>query len=166
MGWMCNTSSSDLRRWASAVQGPLSHMICRLCSIRSCTAGPLPLWPTISQEAQQPGAETSDSTATTHQADVTTQPGCSQSGSCWCQGATFSCGESALPYPIQDGHTGEGDTICWCLCFRWHHEQCITILSIIKDTPWWLWNIDKWQIKWMILSCYHLQMAMVVYADC
>ena len=34
--------------------------------------------------------------------------------------------------------SGDGDMIPCCMCFRWHHEQCVTDGTIRQDTPWWL----------------------------
>ena len=36
------------------------------------------------------------------------------------------------------GRSGDGDMIRCCMCFRWHHEQCVSDGSIRQDTPWWL----------------------------
>ena len=36
------------------------------------------------------------------------------------------------------GRSGDGDMIRCCVCFRWHHEQCVSDGSIRQDTPWWL----------------------------
>ena len=36
------------------------------------------------------------------------------------------------------GRSGDGDMIRCCMCFRWHHEQCVADGSIRQDTPWWL----------------------------
>ena len=36
------------------------------------------------------------------------------------------------------GRSGDGDMIRCCMCFRWHHVQCVSDRSIRQDTPWWL----------------------------
>ena len=36
------------------------------------------------------------------------------------------------------GRSGDGHMIRCCMCFRWHHEQCVADGSIRQDTPWWL----------------------------
>ena len=36
------------------------------------------------------------------------------------------------------GRSGDGDMIRCCMCFRWHHEQCVADGSIRQDTPGWL----------------------------
>ena len=93
----------------------------------------------ISQEAQQPGADASDVTATIHPTDVTTQPHGKVDQAAADAQRPLSPPESLHCHSqCKVGHTGEGDMIRCCLCFRWHHEQCITDRSVMKDTPWWI----------------------------
>ena len=93
----------------------------------------------ISQEAQQPGPDASYVTATSHPTDVTTQPhGKVDQAAADAQGPLSPAVSWHCNSQCKVGRTGEDDMIRCCLCFRWHHEQCITDGSAMKDTLWWI----------------------------
>ena len=105
----------------------------RSASASGCTSGPSPAADestsavSIPQEAQQPGADASDVTATIHPTDVTTQPHSKVDQAAADAQGPLSPAESLHCHSqFKVGRTSKGDMIRCCLCFRWHHEQCIT----------------------------------------
>ena len=129
MWCMWNTSSKDLRGWASAAQDTLSFTISRQHSIHTR----LHIWATgCCRRIHLCSLDIPGGTATwrwclrcdcNQSSDRCHHPTAwlGRSGSCWCPGATLPCGELALPFPVQGGPHGRG----------WHDS----LLSVFQMAP-------------------------------